>query len=274
MNNILITYPMTAPAKKLLTQSLIESNLVFHTQPTIQQLHQADILIGEPTSKQIENSGHAISLITMNKEENYSIPAFSCYSSLAERAADWMLASILEHVFRFAEYIAAQKLCDWAPLHDSSLRQVRICSIGDDIVSRLLAERLRVCGNELQIVSGIDDAVLSSADVLCMHASANDAAFHVLSVEMMKKMKSGALILNCGSGSAVKEDDLVSVLRDGHHLYACIDQTDVMPLPRNHPLWSMETVRLTPQIVFNPSSEAFLSFIEKNVSQEMAGNEC
>ena len=47
-----------------------------------------------------------------------------------------------------------------------------------------------------------------------------------------------------------------------------------MPLPRNHPLWSLDSVRLTPQTVFNPSSPSFLSFIEKTVSQESLNHGC
>ena len=273
MKNILVTYDMTRDAREHLTAN-VPGTFTFHTRPTKNELQSADVIIGEPSAGELDETKQNITHITLDRKENYRIPAFSFYDHLTERASDWMLASILEHVFRFPEYIAAQKQCDWAPLLDSSLRNIVVISAADDQISHTLSDRLKVFGCEVRIVPGIDDNSLRSADVLCLHALANDPSFCALSAEMLKKMKNGALIINCGCGSALKEDDLVSVLRGGHHLYACIDQTQVMPLPRNHPLWSLDSVRLTPQTLFNPSSPSCLSFIEKTVSQESLNHGC
>ena len=273
MKNILVTYDMTRGAREHLTAN-VPGTFTFHTRPAKNELQSADVIIGEPSAGELDETKQNITLITLDQKENYRIPAFSFYDHLIERASDWMLASILEHVFRFPEYIAAQKQCDWAPLLDSSLRNMVVISAADDQISHTLADRLKVFGCEVRIVPGIDDDSLRSADVLCLHVLANDPSYCALSAEMLKKMKNGALLINCGCGAAVNEDDLVSVLHDGHYLHACIDQTQVMPLPRNHPLWSLDSVRLTPQTVFNPSSPSFLSFIEKTVSQESLNHGC
>ena len=267
MKNILVTYYMSREARENLTAS-IPGTFTFHTHPTKEELQSADVVVGEPSNAQLDDMKSDASLITLDKKQNYRIPVYSFYDSLTERASDWMLASILEHVFRFPEYIAAQKHCDWAPLLDRSLRKMNVVSVGDDEISHLLAKKLAMLGCDLQIENTIDDIVLMSADVLCLHALANDASYRVLSTELLKKMKSGALLINCGSGSAVNEDDLVSVVHDGHSIHACLDQTSVIPLPRNHPLWSMDGVRLTPQAVFNPSSPAFISFIGETLNHD------
>jgi phosphoglycerate dehydrogenase-like enzyme len=55
-------------------------------------------------------------------------------------------------------------------------------------------------------------------------------------------------LINVGRGTAIKTDDLVEILEEGHLKGACLDVTDPEPLPSDHKLWSMENVLITPHI--------------------------
>ena len=61
-------------------------------------------------------------------------------------------------------------------------------------------------------------------------------------------MKPGALFVNVGRGSFVRNDDLVFALERGHLGGAILDVMEEEPLPENSPLWDMENVLITPHI--------------------------
>jgi phosphoglycerate dehydrogenase-like enzyme len=56
----------------------------------------------------------------------------------------------------------------------------------------------------------------------------------------------GAFLLNAGRGSSVDTGALVDALRAGNVRGAGLDVTDPEPLPKGHPLWSLENVVITP----------------------------
>lgn len=53
------------------------------------------------------------------------------------------------------------------------------------------------------------------------------------------KMKKSAVFMNIGRGPTVKEDDLVSALKDGSIAGAVLDVFAVEPLDKNSELWDM-----------------------------------
>ena len=75
----------------------------------------------------------------------------------------------------------------------------------------------------------------------------------------------GAFLLNAGRGSAIDTDALMDALNAGNLRGAGLDVTDPEPLPRDHPLWSMHNVIITPHYSGNHpgyDAEAFAVFLE------------
>ena len=66
--------------------------------------------------------------------------------------------------------------------------------------------------------------------------------------ERIKKMKANAILVNVGRGFVVNTDELTNALQKGLLRGAVLDVTDPEPLPKKHPLRSMENVLLTPHI--------------------------
>ena len=74
----------------------------------------------------------------------------------------------------------------------------------------------------------------------------------------------GAFLLNAGRGSSVDTAALVDALRAGNVRGAGLDVTDPEPVPKGHPLWSMENVVITPHYAgVHPGydEEAFVVFL-------------
>ena len=59
-------------------------------------------------------------------------------------------------------------------------------------------------------------------------------------------LKTGAIFVNTGRGGTVDTEALLDALQSGHLGAALLDVTDPEPLPRDHPLWTMDNVIITP----------------------------
>jgi phosphoglycerate dehydrogenase-like enzyme len=61
-------------------------------------------------------------------------------------------------------------------------------------------------------------------------------------------MKRGAYLINMSRGKVVNTGALVEALRSGQLAGAAMDVTDPEPLPKDHPLWQMDNVIITPHM--------------------------
>lgn len=67
------------------------------------------------------------------------------------------------------------------------------------------------------------DALLEQADVVTLHVPLTDGTRNMLSGERLRKMKPGALLVNCARGGVVDEATLLELLESGHVAGAGLD---------------------------------------------------
>jgi phosphoglycerate dehydrogenase-like enzyme len=91
----------------------------------------------------------------------------------------------------------------------------------------------------------IHDA-LARADYVVLTCPLTDTTRGLIDAEALASMRADALLLNVARGPVVDTDDLVAVLRNEDIRGATLDVTDPEPLPTDHPLWSFDSVRITP----------------------------
>ncbi len=75
----------------------------------------------------------------------------------------------------------------------------------------------------------------------------------------------GAFLLNAGRGRSIDTAALVDALKAGNVRGVGLDVTDPEPLPRDHPLWAMPNVIITPHYAGNHpgyDDEAFHVFLD------------
>ncbi|MDH3612295.1 MAG: D-2-hydroxyacid dehydrogenase [Gammaproteobacteria bacterium] len=70
----------------------------------------------------------------------------------------------------------------------------------------------------------------------------------ILDAEFFAAAKRGAHFVNVGRGKTVVTSDLVAALESGQIAGAGLDVTDPEPLPRDHALWQMSNVIVTPHV--------------------------
>jgi len=92
------------------------------------------------------------------------------------------------------------------------------------------------------------DEALPRADAVfgCLPGTPKTAG--LLSMERLNAMKEDAILINVGRGSLLRTQELAAVMRQGKLFGAGLDVTDEEPLPKEHPLWQLDNVILTPHV--------------------------
>ena len=85
-------------------------------------------------------------------------------------------------------------------------------------------------------------------DVLSVHAPLTPGTRGLVSRDVIRALKPGAILVNTSRGPLVDEDALVEALADGHLGGAGIDVYDPQPPAQEHPLYRFDHVVLTPHV--------------------------
>lgn len=89
------------------------------------------------------------------------------------------------------------------------------------------------------------DALFSTSDVISIHLILGDRSRGLVGKEQLGQMKPSAYLVNTSRGPIVDEAALVAALENGTIAGAGLDVFDVEPLPKDHPLRSLDNAVLT-----------------------------
>jgi len=91
------------------------------------------------------------------------------------------------------------------------------------------------------------DELLSTSDVVSLHAPANEDCRHLLNARNLPLLRDGTLFINTARGLLVDEAALVRELETGR-IFACLDVTDPEPPAADHPFRRLDNVVLTSHV--------------------------
>lgn len=80
------------------------------------------------------------------------------------------------------------------------------------------------------------DTLLTSSDVVSVHAPLNENTLDLMDAEAFRKMKSSSIFINVGRGPVVVEEDLAEALETGEIAAAGLDVLRQEPMTENNPL--------------------------------------
>ena len=92
------------------------------------------------------------------------------------------------------------------------------------------------------------DDLVATCDVLVLCCPLTDATRGLISAARLGAMRPGAILVNVARGPVVDEGALVAALQSGHLGGAALDVFATQPLPRDHPLFALPNVLLTPHM--------------------------
>ena len=115
------------------------------------------------------------------------------------------------------------------------------------------------------------EELLSTCDIISIHAPLNESTKDLLNYENMKNMKDGAILLNLGRGGIINEPDLAKII-DEKEIFCGIDVVSAEPIKESNQLLNVKNknrLLLTPHIGW-ASVEArtrLINLVAKNIEE-------
>lgn len=212
--------------------------------------------------------------------DNFDFSPFEGRDIIVSNAVDIFSISIAEDVLtkilvlnrNVKYYIDSMKERIWKPIRKepeitgSTFGIIGTGSIGKEIAKRVKAFDCKVIGYRRnddqveffdQIFTGEQglETLLKQSDYVVVAVPLTDDTKNLLNQKRIGWMKTNALLINVARGAIVNQDALVEALKSRRIRGAGLDVTTPEPLPKDHPLWNLDNVFITPH---NASSSPFM----------------
>jgi glyoxylate/hydroxypyruvate reductase A len=201
--------------------------------------------------------------------------------------AEYVLAWCAFVTQRIEEYRAAQRDRRWIDtvlprrLRGTTLVVVGLGEIGRTIARAATALGMRVVGVSRggAAVRGVDRVLrtgerrraLALGDWVVITTPLTPTTRGLIGAAELASMKSTAWLLNIARGPVVDETALVDALRRRVIAGAVLDVFDGEPLAKDHPLWGLDNVVVTPHISGPSTPEEIAPVFAENLDRFVAG---
>lgn len=177
---------------------------------------------------------------------------------LTDATAEFTMTLILTVLRRLPEASAAVRGGDWLTWEPTgflgaSLPETTVGLVGYGRIGQKVGELARALGMRVLFTSPRSagttlDELLSSSDVVSVHAPLTPQTRGLIDSRAFSLMRPGAFLVNVARGPIVDTPSLLQALRAGHLGGAALDVTDPEPLPPGHELHTFPNVIITPHI--------------------------
>ena len=173
-------------------------------------------------------------------------------------------------------------------LYQSTVAIIGLGDLGYELAKRLKAfdchiigvkrtlSPLPPCIDELYTTSHIDE-VLPQADFVILALPQTRETIHMFDKKRLLLMKSDAVLINIGRGSAICTNDLIEVLETGHFYGVGLDVVEEEPLNQEHDLWDLKNVLITPHAsggyAWKSARDYFTDLVIRNLQHFKKGEE-
>lgn len=187
------------------------------------------------------------------------------YLFALERQIFAMRSNQLDKLWQYLPYRSSENI---------TLGVIGLGSIGQHIARTARRIGIRVIGlnhsgkpcAEVEKVYTADNLAefLETPDYLVVVLPDTPQTRHFVNADVLRTMKSSAVLINVGRGSVVNEHDLVLALESGEIGAAVLDVFETEPLPGDSPLWSMPNVYITPHVAAISVPEQVVGVFSEN----------
>jgi phosphoglycerate dehydrogenase-like enzyme len=91
---------------------------------------------------------------------------------------------------------------------------------------------------------------ISDYEIVIVSLALNPETKGMISSTLLQKLNPKAIFVNIGRSELIDEAALVDILQQKKIRHAVLDTFLKEPLPKDHPLWALENVTITPHISF------------------------
>ena len=203
---------------------------------------------------------------------------------MIEGMTEWVVGQVLRYHLRFDEFLGAapgvwlQHLRPPLARH----RTITICGLGQlgtSAALALAALNFRMIGwsRTQRQVDGVDcrsggndlEGALSEADIVVLMMPHTAETEDMFSSRLFRAFRPGSVLINCGRGALIVDDDLTEALDHGPISHATLDVFRNEPLPPKHPFWRHPKISVWPHI----SSETRVSTAARVIAENIRRGE-
>jgi glyoxylate/hydroxypyruvate reductase len=200
--------------------------------------------------------------------------------------AEYVFAVLLYQVKGIFRMVSSQSGGLWDYFEPTNLAGKRIGvaglgSIGAEIVRKARAFDMRVdglsySGKNAGLVDWHYDPAdwkkfVEELDVLVLTLPLTNGTYHVMNQELLRAMRSDAILVNVGRGKLIDQEALIHVLESGHLQAAILDVFEEEPLASGHPLWSLPNVFISPHLSGPSTPQGVGLYFLQNLQQYLSG---
>ncbi len=221
-----------------------------------------------PGLKVISNYGVGVDHINLADAAARGIPVGNTPGVLDGATADMAFTLLLAAARRLIEgdrYARSPEFTHYDPgymlgreAHGSTVGVIGLGRIGRQIARRAAAFDMRVLYHNrrrnpeaeasLGVTYAVFEELLAESDFIVLSVPLSDETRGLIDAEALAKMRPTAILVNVARGPVVNTGDLFEALRQRRIYAAALDVTDPEPLPRDHPLLSLDNVVIAPHL--------------------------
>lgn len=207
--------------------------------------------------------------------------------------AQQVFAYILDFCSRVRDYGNAVKNGEWEtspcfsyfPIPTTELQGKTLSITGFGSIGKKVAELGTAFGMKILVntrtmpkdcpyeVCDLDTAV-KNADFLTFHCPLTDKTNGIINADLLRKMKTSAVLINTSRGPVVNEADLAEALNSGKISAAYLDVLEKEPMDSNTPLKNAKNCLITPHTAWAAyeTRVRLLNIVHENIKYWIEGN--
>jgi glyoxylate reductase len=258
-----------------------ELHILDHGNVTEKQFEQADGLLTYghmiiddafmdrmPKIKVISNFGVGVDHIDLEAALQRGISVGNTPSMLDGATADMTFALLMtaaRNIVMGDRFARSPKFTHYDPriligyeIHGTTLGIIGMGNIGRQVARRAQGFDMKVLYHnrkpnpEAEAQLGATyvslNELLEQSDYVALNMPLTDETRNMMGRDQLKRMKKTAILINLARGGVLDHDALVEALANNWIAVAALDVTEPEPLPRDHPLLSMDNVVIVPHL--------------------------
>jgi len=182
-------------------------------------------------------------------------------AGMSVQMAEYVCHAVIRHFREFDGYEADVKQGKWSYRKPRSRADFPIGVMGLGVLGERVARALRVFefpvngwSRSAKIIEGVRgfagaaqfNDFLAASRVLVNLLPLTPDTRDIMRLETLSKLQPGGYVINVARGAHLVEDDLITLIDNGHLAGAMLDVFRTEPLPAAHPFWQHPKITVTP----------------------------
>jgi len=243
-----------------------------------------------PNLRVISNQGVGIDHINLEDAKARGIPVGNTPGFVDGATADMTFALLLaaaRHIVRGDHFARGPEFTHYdaniwhgQEVYGATLGIIGMGGVGQQVARRASGFDMRLLyhnRNEIPKIAAELGAtyaslpnLLAQSDFVTLNLPMGPSTRHIIGRAELAQMKPTATLINAARGGVLDHDALVEALRDGTIWAAALDVTEPEPLPRNHPLLTLENVVIAPHLG-SATRKTRIGMVQRTIDNLIAG---